>query len=93
MPLYDFKCVKCDNITEVFCSYDDSINKPPECCETKMIRIITLTQKRLQQMSGITFPTNGLILEHLPGGPKHFKTQDQMRKYAIEHDLELGALL
>ena len=93
MPFYDFKCVECNKVTEVFCSYDDSVNKPPKCCKVSMIRIITLTQKRSQKMSGITFPINGLTLQNLPGGPKHFNNQKQMRKYAERHDLELGALL
>lgn len=39
------------------------------------------------------FPNGGITLKNLPGGPKTFSTQGEMKRYARKHNLELGALL
>jgi len=39
MPLYDFKCNKCNRITEVFQGFND---EAPYCCKKKMMQCVTL---------------------------------------------------
>lgn len=38
MPLYEFRCSKCNKIDSVMCTYDSLKDKIPECCEQPMLR-------------------------------------------------------
>ena len=84
MPVYDFTCEKCglkvDN--ELTFTWEDV----PECCGQKMKREFPTT------VNVYAFPSEGITLEHVGPQPKTFHSKDEMRRFAKENDMELGAL-
>lgn len=84
MPIYDLICEDCKSVKK-----DELVLKDvdwPMCCNKKMKR--TDVGK-----FNITFPVMGLTLTNVDSKPVHFKQQSDMKRYAKEHNLELGALL
>lgn len=84
--LYDYSCKDCKRRWEEFVwNKDEQVDcelcgKPAERQFPNDINIHS-------------FPPEGITLEHLPGGPRTFKNRTEMRAYAKEKDVELGALL
>ena len=86
MPVFDYKCPTCGTVTDAFVHKHDDLVQCPECL-VSMVKIYTsFPQVHL-------FPNGGITLKNLPGGPKTFSSQGEMRRYANKHNLELGALL
>jgi len=86
MALYDYFCSNCDDTWEEFVW---SSSDPVFCekCGKQAKRSFPSV------IHAHVFPPEGITLEHLPGGPVNFKGKTEMRAYAKEHDVELGALL
>ena len=90
MPIFDYRCPECDAILKdffvkcwdaiVFCIHDDR----HEICP-KMEKIPS-------RFFADIFPNGGIFLEHVSSEGKTFYSKREMRQYAKEHDLELGAL-
>ena len=87
MPAYTYICVGCLFKDEhVFVhNRDEEVNC--EICGSIMKRQFPLT------FAGKTFPDEGLTLEHVEKNPVHFKSKTEMKAYARDNNLELGALL
>tara|TARA_B100000795_G_scaffold251510_1_gene220413 strand:+ start:1237 stop:1512 length:276 start_codon:yes stop_codon:yes gene_type:complete len=70
MPIYEYKCEVCDEITEEF-DRITSTTKTIECrlCEQPANRIMSLGSFRLSANGGMPSQTeiNGLVQEQLPG--------------------------
>ena len=84
MPIYDTKCLVCGNLdVDVFARFGESI-KCSKCggqCE----RLPCVFNPQL-------FPSDGIFLRHVSPEGKRFFSKKEMKDYAREHDLELGAL-
>lgn len=86
-PIYDFQCLECNKREiDVFVhSWDDEITCK-ECGSKKMTKLY----------SGFPvphiFPKDGIFLTNVSAKGKLFHSKKEMRKYAKDHDLELGAL-
>lgn len=86
MPIFEFECSRCGKkFEEFFHCYEDSVGAIV-CCGQPANRLVS-------RLGRPTFPSEGITLEHLPGGPRHFSSQREMSEYAKANDLELGALL
>jgi len=86
MPLYDYKCNWCGFEEEQFVH---DLNDTVRCtvCRRKMSRQFP-TSARI----GV-FPSNGIFLEHVSPEGKHFSSKKELKDFARDNDLELGALL
>jgi len=91
MPIFDFRCPECDNVEkDVFLKSWDS----PWFCNNKINENLCLHQmeKIPSRFLAAIFPNGGIFLEHVSPEGKTFYSKKEMREYATEHDLELGAL-
>jgi putative FmdB family regulatory protein len=86
MPIFDLKCTKCKKELKDHYSlhWDDQV-LCPRCGMYYM-------QKIPSRFFADTFPAEGIFLEHVSSEGKRFYSKKEMRQYAKEHDLELGAL-
>ncbi len=85
MPTFDYKCPDCDNKKEVFVHNRDDVVKCGQC---------RVPMKKLFNTSNIfVFPRFGIHLHHVCNGGKTFHSTKEMKKYAKNKNLELGALL
>lgn len=91
MPSFDFECVKCGKVVEEFFMNFRKM-KPPKCCDVEMKRLYTLAVTQKHKLATI-FPVDGVTLEHLPDGPKHFDSYKKMKNYAKKNNLEFQAVL
>ena len=85
MPIFDYQCPKCLRIeNRIVCRYDDLV----QCakCLISMTKLPAVPNMHL-------FPIGGIHLKHVCSGGKTFHSKNEMKKYAKEHNLELGALL
>lgn len=90
MPVYDYKCSKCNRTIEVFVQRRD-VAVAVLClgksgCGGTMTQLPAIPNMHL-------FPEGGIHLKHVCPGGKTFHSKNEMRKYAVENNLELGALL
>jgi hypothetical protein len=90
MPTFDFVCKGCGCVQEVLCSYKASVESPPVHCGMVMQRVFSTRVQFSNRLNGTIFPPNGVTIEHLPGGPKHFNSLSEMNKYEKAHDLQIG---
>ncbi len=87
MPIFNYRCPECDEVKkDVFVKHWDTLivcshNHP----SVKMEKIPSRFMVDL-------FPNGGIFLEHVSPEGKTFHSKKEMRQYAKEHDLELGAL-
>lgn len=87
MPVYDYDCEACSiTVKNEFVTSWDSIVKCPKCGDL-MNRQFPL------QFAIDQFPKDGIHLKHVCPEGKTFYSKSEMKRYAKEHDLELGALL
>ena len=84
MPIYDFVCPGCGKKkTDVFTKTWDEIVR---CnCAIEMNKIPS-------RFAAVVFPADGIFLEHVSPTGKRFYSKKEMRQYAKDHDLQLGAL-
>jgi hypothetical protein len=82
MPLMDYKCLKC-NKKETLFFWPTEARVAPECC-------MTMVEDWSRSNVLLDHP---VTLNHVEWQPKTFQTKKEMRDYAREHKLELGALL
>lgn len=86
MPIFRYRCDRCGAVKEQFVhSY-----QTPVVCEP-----CNFGMRRLFSWGGRLdiFPTEGIFLKNVSPKGERFYSKSQMRAYAREHDLELGALL
>jgi len=86
MPIDDYKCNICGAIQkDVFVH---TRKKPILCiCGNEMTQLIPTT------VNLHIWPREGIYLEHVSADGETFHSKSDMKRYAKEHDLELGALL
>jgi putative FmdB family regulatory protein len=85
MPVYDFVCDGCgeekkDILTR---SWDEEV-KCEKCGE--------VMRKKVGVFFPDIFPADGIFLRNVSAEGKRFMSKKEMRKYAKDNDLELGAL-
>lgn len=88
MPIYDFKCKKCNIIyKDIFTKSWKENFKCSNCGKN--------TEKMIagKMVSAKVFPVEGVFLEHVSAEGKLFKSTKEMRKYERDNDVELGYLL
>ncbi len=88
MPIYEFQCGRCKKIEEKFFKKIEESPEGPVCGSCNFIMKFVISQPGKD-----IFPFEGVTLEHVESTPKHFKSYSEMKKYAKEHDMELGAVL
>jgi putative FmdB family regulatory protein len=86
MPLYDYYCKNCSKTFESFANSRDESISCDDCGQ------VAERQFPTKFIDGL-FPSNGLTLEHVPGGPKTFHSRSELVSFANDNKLELGALL
>ncbi len=87
MPIYDYECADCGvKIDDEFVTHRDRKVRCPTCRKA-MTRLFPLT------FVPDAFPKFGLHLKHVCPEGKTFHSRSEMKRYAIKHNLELGALL
>lgn len=87
MPIFDFRCKNCSHIEkDVFVKHWETSVGCPEC--TSMLNMEKIPSLFMVDL----FPNGGIFLEHVSSEGKTFHSKKEMRQYAKEHDLELGAL-
>lgn len=88
MPIYDYECLSCKTKeTDVFTrSWDEK--RKCKACGKIMKRLFPIDSRFYPDI----FPAEGIFLEHVSPEGKRFFSKKEMRDYAEEHDLELGAL-
>lgn len=86
MPIFDYQCDVCGTILkDVFVrSWDDDM-RCLECSGT-MTKLPAIPNMHL-------FPEDGIHLKHVCPGGKTFHSRNEMKKYARDNNVELGALL
>jgi hypothetical protein len=88
MPLYDFQCRDCGNKT-----YDQFVHtrdEPVYCgCGSNVIMQRLFPTRFVEHV----WPAEGIHLRNVCPEGKTFYSKSEMKRYAREHNLELGALL
>jgi len=84
MPIYDFHCKRCGK--KEFDTLQRMSDPKPKCCGISMEVVPGLC-------SGYVFPAEGITLTNVEARPKTFHSTKEMRRYAKDKNLELGALL
>lgn len=86
MPVYDYTCVCGATIKDEFVTHWDVKVKCSNCGD--------LMRREFPLRFAIDqFPKDGIHLKHVCPEGKTFHSKSEMKRYAKEHDLELGALL
>lgn len=88
MPIYVFKCNRCKKVFEEFFRRIEENPQGPVCAHCNFI-----TKQIVAQPGRDIFPPEGVTLEHVEATPRHFKSYGEMKRYAKDHDMELGAVL
>ena len=85
MPIYKFKCPQCKRVDDdVFTKTWDEEHRC-KACNVAMEKVPC-------SFSPDVFPAEGIFLEHVSPEGKTFYSKQEMRDYARDNDLELGAL-
>jgi len=85
MPIFDYRCDACDVTEERFVhSYKQVVT-----CECGAVKTKLFTGNIFVDV----FPNGGLHLKNVCNGGKTFHSRGEMKRYARENNLELGALL
>ena len=86
MPIYDYKCPCCHaEKKDEFVTHWEAVIMCE--CTNQMDRQFPLS------FVPDVFPSEGLHLKHVCPQGKTFYSKSEMKRYAKEHNLELGALL
>lgn len=86
MPIFDYLCPMCGREAEYLVRHWDDTLNCGNGCEGVMDKLSAVPNMHL-------FPEGGIHLKHVIAGGKTFHSKNEMKKYAKEHNLELGALL
>jgi len=84
--IFDYQCLLCNEVQkDIFVHTTES---PVACskCGGETLRLFPT------RFSAHVFPSEGVHLEHVEPNGKTFYSKKEMRQYAKEHNLELGAL-
>jgi len=85
MPIFDYRCPECGaEKKDEFVSSWDTVVKCDEC-EAEMEKIPS-------RFSPDIFPADGIHLKNVSATGKTFYSKKEMKKYAKDNDLDLGAL-
>ena len=85
MPIFDYHCPRCNKTEEHFVwNYDDLVQC--SACLISMSKMPAVPNMHL-------FPEGGIHLKHVCAGGKTFYSKNEMKQYARDNDVELGALL
>ena len=86
MPIFDYKCPKCENTEERFVHTYNAVQTCLDCNQVmnKLFSVGFVPQ---------VFPSEGIHLKHVGPNGRTFRSKKEMQGYAKAHDLELGALL
>ena len=85
MPIFDYQCPRCLRIeNHIVCRYDDLV----QCakCLISMTKLPAVPNMHL-------FPEGGIHLKHVCAGGKTFHSKNEMKQYARDNNMDLGALL
>lgn len=84
MPIFDYACSACGaKKKDIFVrQWDDAI-----VCDCGM-----RMDKVPSRFYADTFPADGIFLEHVSAEGKRFHSKKEMKQYAKDNDLQLGAL-
>ena len=86
MPIFNFRCKNCKKeAKDVFTKSWDAAVACKKCGSVDMEKIPS-------RFLADVFPNGGIHLEHVSSEGKTFHSKGEMRKYAKENNLELGAL-
>lgn len=85
MPIFDYQCPRCGAYRNVLVQRYDTLVQ----CNTCLISM----NKRPSVPNMHLFPIGGIHLKHVCPGGKTFHSKNEMKQYARENDLDLGALL
>ena len=86
MPIFDFRCKNCGKeMLDTFVSKWDTLVTCKHCGREEQEKIPS-------RFLAAVFPNGGIFLEHVSSEGKTFHSKKEMRQYAKEYDLELGAL-
>lgn len=86
MPIYDYECVCGENKDDEFVTHWESVVSCDKCGRV-MERQFPL------RFEIDTFPKGGIHLKHIGPEGKTFYSKTEMKRFAVKHGLELGALL
>ena len=86
MPVYDYECDCGSKKKDEFVTHWEKIVVCDDC-GNEMTRQFPLTFVPKQ------FPKDGVFLKHVCPEGKRFHSETEMKRYARENNLELGALL
>jgi len=85
MPLFNYNCPRCGRTVErLVVHYNDLVQCPS--CLVSMTKMPAVPNMHL-------FPIDGIHLKNVCAGGKTFHSKNEMKKYARENNLDLGALL
>lgn len=87
MPTFDYICDRCGD-----CKTDEFVKRTNDVmvcsnCNNNMRRLFP------SRTTVHTFPAEGIFLEHVSAEGKTFYSKSEMKRYARDNNLELGALL
>ena len=94
MPLYDYECGKCKHVeVDVYMPsrrYAESKEGNVSCpqCSGVMTRLFPTNFGP----PNFGWPEDGITMEHCEAKPVHFKSRSDAKRYAREHNVDLGCL-
>lgn len=92
MPMYDVQCSHCQHKTEVYSPKPVSAEELrssqacPNCLNNFLDKLVSSPRRD-------SWPTDGVVLEHVAERPMRFKTRKQLRDFCKEKGFSSGALL
>ncbi len=88
MPIFDYQCPACRKVKkDVLVRYGEYADIGVWCeCGADMFKLPCVPNMHL-------FPTEGIHLANVSAKGETFYSKNEMKKYARENDVELGALL
>ena len=88
MPIFDYKCSKCGNVVrDVYVVRHDAAI----ACQLCDVHVVMDKLPAVPNMH--LFPIDGIHLKHVCPGGKIFRSKNEMKQYARDNNVELGALL
>ena len=72
------------------CRVDEWLDEP--CSEETCNGLMKLAKTHTVPFAHKGWPENGIVLEHAEANPVHLKSRSEAKKYAREHNVELGCL-
>ncbi len=93
MPIFDYKCPECGATKELLVKYHDARILCTVCLD-HLGRDKKVFMTKLPSVPNMhLFPIDGIHLANVSAEGETFHSKNEMKKYARENDVELGALL